>query len=119
MRFLKHMVNSDQRDYIIEKVNRPLAKAIIILAGRYPEPTHENVLHPNSHRLLDIETKFFICWDTRGGQPLSKALFRIVIVKYEHSPNYRNFLDWLFMMVDGNWKHWNPTRQMPLWRGEK
>ena len=120
MRFLKHQVNSDMRDYIIEKVNRPLLKAIVILAGRYPEPTHENVLHPNSHILIDTRDEFFKCWDTRRSKPLYEALWRVLTVKYEHSPNYRYMLDWVFMMKEkSNWKPWNPNRQMSLWIGEK
>jgi len=116
---LKHIVNSFDREYFIEQANKPLTKAIVILAKRYPEPTYENLLHPNSKRLFGIKDKFFLCWDVRGGKPLYEALWRIVIVKYEHSPNWRNFLDWLFMMVQDNWKPWNPTRQMPLWKGNK
>jgi len=117
---LKHIINSHKRDYIIEKANKPLAKAIIILAGRYDKPTHENVVHPNVHLLLDIEEEFFKCWDTRGGTPLYRALFRIVEVKYEHSPNWKNFLDWAIMMIEkSKWKRWDPNRQMSLWKGEK
>ena len=119
MRLLKHIVNSDLRDYFIEKVNEPLVKAITILGGRYPEPTKENCLHPNSIRLLDIKDEIFRCWDLHGrNRILVNALFRIVIVKYEHSPNWRNLLDWLFMMVEqSGWKPFNPNRQMYLWRG--
>jgi len=118
-RLLKHIINSDKRDYIIEQVNRPLAKTIIMLGGRYDEPTHENVLHPNSHRLLDIKDEFFRCWNLGSSKPLFEALWRTLTVKYEHSPNWRNFLDWGWMMLEkSGWKPWNPTRQMPLWRGE-
>jgi len=116
---LKHVINAQQRDFFIEKVNAPLVKAIIILAGRYPEPTHENVLHPNSHILLELRDEFFRCWDTGGRTMLFQALWRVLIVKYEHSPNYRNMLDWLIMMLlKSNWKPWNPTRQMSMWKGD-
>ena len=118
MRFLKHQVNIDMRDYIIEKVNKPLLEVIIRLAGRYPEPTYGNVLHPNSHILLDIRERFFKDWAPGDRSPLCEALFRVVIVKYEHSPNWRNWLDWLFMMIQkSSWKPFNPNRQMPLWKG--
>lgn len=117
-RLLKHIVNSDQRDYIIDKVNAPLTKAIVILARRYPEPVREGegkVVHPNSLRLLDFRDEFRRCWKNR---PLYEALWRLAIVKYEHSPNWRNMLDWLFMMAsNSNWKPFNPNRQMTTWKG--
>jgi len=117
-RLLKHIVNSDQRDYIIDKVNAPLLKAIVLLAGRYPKPTHENCVHPNTHILLDIEEQFFLNWVTSRSEALFRALFRIVEVKYEHSPNWRNMLDWAIMMVQrSSWKPFNSNRQMPTWRG--
>ncbi len=104
-------------DYFVEKVNQPLVKAIIILAGRYPEPTHENCLHPNTHILLNLRDEFFRCWDTGWREPLFRALWRVLIVKYEHSPTYRNMLDWVLMMLQKTaWKSFNPTRQMRCWR---
>ena len=107
-------------DYFIEEVNEPLVKAITILVRRYPEPTHENVLYKNSHRLLDIRDEFFRCWDTRGRHKLYEALWRVVIVKYEHSANYRNFIDWTLMMIQASgWKPFEPDRQMELWKGGK
>ena len=117
-RLLKHIVNSDHRRYIIDKVNEPLLKAIVLLAGRYPKPTHENVVHPNSHILLDIEDEFFMRWETNRSHTLFRALWRVLIVKYEHSPNWRNMLDWAIMMIQkSNWKPFNPNRQMTTWRG--
>jgi len=104
----------DAIDYFVEQVNRPLAKVIVTLGGRYPEPTHENVLHPNTHRLLDIRDKFFECWEETL---LLKALWKILIVKYEHSPTWRNMLDWVIKEIPGDWKPFNPTRQMKCWKG--
>jgi len=119
-RLLKHIINSDKRQYIIDKVNEPLVKAIVILANRYEKPTHENCVHPNTHILLDLEAEFFRCWDTSRSYSLFRALWRVVEVKYEHSPNWRNFLDWVLMMVQkSNWKPFNPNRQMHCWKGDK
>jgi len=118
MRYLKHIVNSDQRDYFIERVNAPLAKAIVILGGRYPEPTKENLLHPNSQRLLEWWIEFNQVWNLpKRLKLLTDALWRVLINKYEHSPNWRNLLDWVFMKARAtNWKPFNPNRQMTLWR---
>ena len=118
MRLLKHIVNSDQREYFIEKVNAPLAKAITILGGRYPEPTCGNLVHPNSQRLLDWWVEFNQVWDLPSLlKKLTDALWRTLINKYEHSPNWRNLLDWVMMKAGAtNWKPFNPNRQMTLWR---
>ena len=118
--FLKHYINRVDRDYFIEKANKPLLKAIVILSQRYPEPTRLNCVQPNSHRLLDIEEKFFEYDNNSGRKALFKALFRILIVKYEHSPYFSGRLDWFFEMVDkSGWKprtlnhpvqNWNEPR---------
>jgi len=115
--FLKNQMR-DAIGYFVEEVNKPLAKTIIMLAGRYPKPTKRNTVHPNTHRLLDIRDEFFKHWKLDGRAPLVKALFRILIVKYEHSPTWRNMLDWVIKEVPGDWKPFNPVRQMKCWRGE-
>jgi len=104
--------------YFIEKVNDPLAKAIIFYANRYPEPTRENVVYNNCLILFDIEDKFFECWKTSPRTPLFRALFKILKVKYAQSANWRNFLDWFLAMVKASgWKPFNPNRQMACWKG--
>lgn len=115
---LKHQMK-DAIDYFVEKVDTPLAKAIIFYARRYPEPTRENCMYPNSLRLLDMRDKFREQWDFRGRQPLFEALWKLLIVKYEHSPQYRNVLDWVLMMIPDDWKPFNPNRQMMCWKGDK
>ena len=120
-RLLKHIVNSDWRQYIIDKVNEPLLAKIVTLAFRYPAPTREGVgkvVHPNSLILLDIQDEFFRHWVTSRSNSLFRALWRVLIVKYEHCPNLRNMLDWFFMMTQkSNWKPFNPNRQMTTWKG--
>jgi len=121
MRLLKHIINSDKREYIIEHVNAPLLEKIVLLGKKYDEPTHENVLHPNTHILLDIRDGFFKCWKTTRSRALYESLWRILIVKYEHSPNWRHMLDWAIMMIAQNidWQPFNYNRQMSLWIGER
>ena len=119
MRLLKHIINSDRRGYFIEKVNEPIVWLINWYARRYPEPTHDNVVHPNSHILLGIRDEFRRCWGFHGRRAF-EAVFKLIIVCYERSPNYRNPLDWAIMMVQkSNWKPFNPNRQMPYWRGNE
>ena len=108
----------DGIDYFVKKVNEPLAKVMVLIANRYPEPTRENCQHPNSILLLDTRDEFFECWETNSRKPLFEALWRVLIVKYEHSQNYRNMMDWLILKLK-NWKPLNPSRQMPTWKGGK
>ena len=116
MVYLKHQMK-DAIDYFVERVNKPLVKAIVLLGERYPEPTRENTLHPNTHRLLDIRDKFFECWEVEARASLLKVLFRILIVKYEHSPTWRNMFDWFLKEMPDDWKPFNPSRQMKCWKG--
>ena len=87
-RLLKHIVNSDKRQYIIDEVNEPLVKAfitfgeIVTRTKGYPEPTHENCVHPNTHILIDIRDEFFHCWITTRSELLFRALWKILIVKW-------------------------------------
>jgi len=80
------------------KVNKAMLKAIILLANRYEEPTHENVLHPNSHILLDIRDKFLEYETNPSRRELFCAVFRVVIHKNE-DPYYGRRLDWLIEMI--------------------
>jgi len=118
---LKHIINSDKRDYFIKEVNEPLVKNIIQLANKYPEPTRENVLHPNTQVLLDKGEKFFRCWKTKPRGVLYKAVFRMLQDKIEHSATYREMFNWLIKEIneDPRWKHFENTRQMNCWRGDK
>lgn len=104
-------------EYFVDKVNNPLLKDIVTLGGLYPEPTIENCKHPNSWILIGWRDEFFKRWVVPGRESLLRAIWRIVIVKYEHCPVYRNMLDWIFMKFPASgWKPWNPNRQMECWR---
>lgn len=114
---LKHEVNAHSRQFYIDKVNRPLAKAITILASRYPEPTMDNLLHPNSKRLLEMRNDYLLHDTNDHRKAIVQAVFRVVICKYEHSPNYRDVMDYLVLLLFGSgWKQLNPSRQMSQWR---
>ncbi|KKL20728.1 hypothetical protein LCGC14_2452550, partial [marine sediment metagenome] len=88
------MLRGSMRDYIIDQVKKPLMKAIIVLANRYPEPTRENCINSNSHILLDIQDEFLTYEDHKGRRDLFKAIFRILIGEYEHDPYYHYRFDW-------------------------
>jgi len=115
--YLKHQLKNSL-EYTINSVDKPLAAAITMFAKRYPEPTHENVLHPNSHILIDIKNAFNENWDMGTRRQVFNSIFKVVIVKYEQSPQYRNILDWVIMMImKTRWKQFNPNRQMKGWKG--
>lgn len=99
------MLSGDMREYIIKKVKKPLMKALITLAKRYPEPTRGNVLHPNTLKLFDIQDKFFLYERNPSREELFRALFRIFIDEYEHDPYYHYRFDWfLEEIVNCGWK---------------
>ena len=119
MTYLRQLMK-DNIDYIIRKVDAPIASIIAFYANRYPEPTRENLTYPNAQRLWDIRDKFPQYWDMRWRQPLFKAILKLLIVKYEQSPQYRNVCDWIIMMIqESGWKSFNFNRQMLGWKGGK
>ena len=117
MRLLRHEINSDNRAYYIEKVNRPLVKAIKIIGSRYPEPTMGNLVHPNSKVFLDMLNEYRKHDTNNYRRTMFEIGFKILIAKYEHSPNWRNPIDFLVMLLfQSDWKPFNPSRQMNYWR---
>ena len=120
VRLLKHQINSDDRGYYIEKVSRPLLKAITILGNRYPEPTMENLSHSNSRRLFEIFNKYLEYEGNDHLRILSKALFRILISKIEHSPNYGDRFSWFVEeLVNSGWKPRSYNHPVNLWNEPK
>lgn len=102
---LKHEINAFHREYYRDKVNAPLLKAITILGNRYPEPTMENVLHPNSKLLVEIAEKYRKFEGNDRVAKLVSAILRIAINKIEHSPNYRDRFSWFIEeLKKSDWK---------------
>ncbi len=116
--FLKYKMK-ENLPYYIKWVDTPIAWAIVFWAKKYPESVREELLHPNSRRLFDIWQEFPKHWGFGFRQPLFDALFKLAIVKYEQSQNYRNVADWILMMLQkSGWKPFNPDRQMACWRNK-
>ena len=102
---LKHEINSNRRQYFIDRVNAPLLKAVTILGNRYPEPLAGNVLHPNSKRLVEILDKYIAFEGNSRVKQIVLAVARIVIDKLEHSPNYRDRISFFAEELrGGDWK---------------
>lgn len=98
------MLRGEKREFVIKKIKDPLRKLLIIVADRLPDPTHENVIRPNSHILLDIRDKFFEYDDNPSRKDLLKSVWKLFIAEYEHDPYYRYRFDWLFEeMVKRGW----------------
>ena len=93
------------RRYVIEKIKKPMMDAIVKLATKYPPPMRDTVEHPNTFILLDIRDKFFEYEDNKGRDALFRALWRILIVEYEHDPYYRYRLDWILeQILESDWQ---------------
>jgi hypothetical protein len=117
MNLLRFFINSDQRQYFIDKVNAPLYKAISILGNRYPEPTRENIVNPNSIRLLELFEEYFKYEDNPRLIILAQALKRIIIAKNEHSHNYGDRISWFVEKLrTGPWKNRAYGRPANHWK---
>lgn len=117
--YIHKVLRGAMRGYIINKVKKPLMKAIITLANKYPEPTRENCLHPNTHILFDIRDKFFELENNSGRKALFEAIWRMFIAEYEHDGYYRFRSNWIYEEM--NKRNWlpNPKGQpQHCWRGE-
>jgi len=134
IRPLSHvMLRGLMRDFVIDKVKKPLRKAIITLANRYPLPTRENCLNQNSHILLDKRDEFLSYEGNSSPSKLFAALFRIFIAEYEHDPYYRSRINWLIEelveeTLDGKWlprgkdrpiNHWDEPKPFGLYEGRR
>ncbi len=118
------MLRGNMREYIIDKAKKPLMRAIVVLANRYPEPTRDNCLNPNSHLLLDIQDKFLEYETNSGRIELFKAIFRIFIGEYEHDPYYRSRINWFFeeiveLTMNGKWAPRGMMRPISFWQEER
>ena len=120
IKVLRYEVNSFNRGYYIEKVNAPLLKAVTILGNRYPEPTIEGVLHPNSKRLVGIWKKYLLFEGNSRLRALISAIFRIVINKIEHSPNWRDRFSWFIEeLMNSGWKLRSYNHPVNDWKEPK
>jgi hypothetical protein len=110
------MLRGDMRNYIIKKVKAPFLKAIVQLAKRYPEPTTENLMHPNSLILLGLRDKFFNYDTCISRKTLFESAFRVLIDEYEHDPHYRYRIDWLIEEIaNSGWQARPDGRPAAYW----
>lgn len=99
----------------MDKVKKPLMKAIVTLVGRYPKPTRENCINPNTYILMDIRDKFLECESNPSRKALFEAAFKLLIAEYEHDPYYRYRLDWVLeQLMESDWQP-RKIRQEPYW----
>ena len=106
-----------RRQYVIDKIKRPLVNAITILASRYPEPTKDHTSLARTHILLDIQDKFFKHEDNPSRDALFRALWRMFIVEYEHDPYYRYRIDWVIEELrKSNWEDSPTAHETSCWK---
>ncbi len=99
----------DNRQYVIDKVNAPILKALVILANRLPKINKQNTVDPNTHVLIDNWDKFFEMEDNQTREPLFRALRGITLAKHETDPYYRDRINvhaelLVEAILDGKWK---------------
>ena len=104
------------RGYIMNKVKKPLQNKIIKLVDKFPEPTIDNVEHPNSKILLAIRDDFFKHERLSKRVDLLKAVFKILIVEYEHDIYYRQRMNWcLNELKKYDWKEYENQFPEKYW----
>ena len=112
---LFHQMVYHNRQYIIKKAKRPLRLAIMSIGKRWPKPTRDNCVQPNSQILLDIQDEFLARCLNPGRKPLFEAALKIFICEYEHDIYYRQRFDWVLKkIIESEWlfggppeTHWN------------
>lgn len=90
---------------------------IVTLIRKFPEPTHKNVQHPNTHVLIDLWDLFFKYEDLPCRDFLFRAIRKLFLCEYEHDDYYRNRIDWFIEKLvekhlNKEWvprKPWKPT----------
>ena len=123
MYVLKHDINASRRQYFIDKVNEPIYKAmesagkaqsfvrllveLVNIARdikKYPEPTLENVLHPNSKLLLETYQEYANLELFKRVEIVVWFLVKLLVIKIEHSPNYGDRASWWIEKLAPKWK---------------
>jgi len=121
---LSHEILKNRRQYYIEKVQAPLMKALVTLAFRYPEPTEQNVSHPNAKLWLRVWNKFLEMEDNPGRHALFEAIKRVFVGKsVEIDPYYRDREQvihelWLDEVLEGHWKPRSPDQPPDCWKAD-
>uniref|UniRef100_A0A6M3JQ22 Uncharacterized protein n=1 Tax=viral metagenome TaxID=1070528 RepID=A0A6M3JQ22_9ZZZZ len=106
---------SMKRNYVIDKIKLPLLNGIVLTASLIPKLTKEVTSEPNTHRLLEIQDKFFECERNPNRNSLFRAVWKVVMWVYEHDGDYRHRIDWVIeqivkMVNDGSWQPRTPNK---------
>ena len=106
--------------YFVDKVKKPLIKALVILSKRYPEPTEKNTTKHISHVLLDIWDEFFTWEDNPGRNELFRAIKRITVCVVESDTYYSQRITWFLKRltekyISGEWTPLEPWAPMECW----
>ncbi len=106
---LSKIMLQDQRQYVIDKIKKPIMKALIVLANRLPEPTIENTQHPNTHAWIRVIDRFLEMEDNPREEQIYRAIKRLFVDEHEHDIYQRDRINvimelWLEEVFKGNWK---------------
>jgi len=93
------LLTGERRQYVIDKIKKPIMKALTILANRYPEPTKENCMVLNTRKLIDIRDKFFEYEDNPDRDALFRAIWKLFIIEYEHDRYYQYRINWVLEQI--------------------
>lgn len=94
------------RNYFIQKVKKPLMKALVVLSRRYPQPTKENTGNIISHSILEIFQEFH---ERNSARPdMMRGAERVFVDEVEHDRVYYDMFNWILEQVilkilEGKW----------------
>ena len=101
---IKQIQAEPTRGFMIRFAKRPLRLAMIAIAKKWPEPTRDNCVRPNTHKLLDIRDKFFRHDSNSDRQDMFEAAFKIFICIYEAHAYYSQRFDWVMeQLLNSGW----------------
>ena len=102
---IKQIQAEPTRGFMIRFAKRPLRLAMIAIAKKWPEPTRDNCVRPNTHKLLDIRDKFFQHDSNYGKRRgMFEAAFKIFICIYEAHAYYSQRFDWVMeQLLNSGW----------------
>ena len=124
-RGLSRYLLQEQRQFVIDKVKKPIVKALIILASRIKkEPTKQNTHKPTTHVWLDMCAWFFEHENNPGRRPLFKAIWKIFISENEHDDYYEHHIQlvlekWLEAVLEGKWPPRDLDYRLGHWKEEE
>lgn len=110
------MLGFPYRNWVINKIKKPLMDMLVTIASKLPEPTLSNITKHNTHVLLALRDEFFKHEQNPQREALFKAVFKLFILEMEHDWYYEQRICWLLEQIKKS--DWEIPTELPsqCWR---